>query len=195
MTTMTWQEVVNSLAQEGAESTARISSHLVENPRDGGLTPTLSPPRGQRASFRAELADGRIVVVDDFGAIYEARLERLTSSKPCAPLGTGNALGEAVGMAALGALVGLMLGQSERSAMTGALLGGAIGLGATGIRDADASPEASKASLAFAEKLASLALANSGTGARKRSLGAVSKRRQPSLLATTPIKAVRQRKR
>jgi hypothetical protein len=162
-----WQQIVEGLAAQGSDASARIESHRIEHPRDGGLTPTFGLPRGQRATFRARLSDGSTLSVDDFGGYYEARINRAVPKieRP-APPAADDALGSVLGMSALGALLGLALGQSERSAMTGALVGGALGLGHFAVRQADEAPEASKAALSAADSLARLAIATNTTPTR-----------------------------
>jgi hypothetical protein len=162
MTTWTWQQIVDALSRQGADATARVDAHHVEHPHDGGLTATFGLPRGQRATFRASLSDGGILFVDDFATFYEARIDRVApaiqKAQPAPP--NVNALGPALGLSALGALLGLALGQNERSAMTGALLGGAVGLGAVAINEADRSPESSKMALGLAQGLAKIAVSS-----------------------------------
>lgn len=161
----TWQQVVNMLSGEAAGTVLRFPASFVEHPRDGGLTATVGPPFGQRASFRCSLSDGGILCVEDFCVHYEAKLERNPPRLQAMPNVDHNDTTSAVlGLATLGAVFGLTLGKSRESVLTGALVGGVLGLAGVGIAQADRSPATSLASFNAARLLADLALASARLG-------------------------------
>jgi hypothetical protein len=168
MTMYTWHQIISGLAQAGPDAVARVAVHEMQHPRDAGITQTFGAPFGQRASYRALLTDGSTLCVENFGTVYEARLERASPVRCPAPPSTPTET--IAGLTALGALLGLAFGGKKESALTGALLGGLSGLAAVAVTEAGSSPETSKTALELAKTVSSLLpLATSSSATAPRS--------------------------
>jgi hypothetical protein len=98
----------------------------MQHPRDAGVGQTFGAPCGQRVSYRALLTDGSTLCIEDFGTVYEARLEG--PSLPAAPAPRITPAETVAELTALGALLGLTSGGKSESALIGALFGGVSGL-------------------------------------------------------------------
>lgn len=123
-----WEQVLDLLQQESPGTILRLPKHWVPHPEDAGAIRSLGLPFGQSADFRWRLGDCTGLHVRDFQGFYEAHLdevhpacgfvEHLRQDAPHAYV---------AGMAALGALSGLLLGRSKESTLVGAGLGALIG--------------------------------------------------------------------
>lgn len=116
MTRYLWADVAERLAAEPPGTRFRCARHLAEHPKDAGLAPSVDLPVGQRADFR-----GGSLRVQDFGTHYEACLDL-----PAAPPVSYAPTSAVEAGAALGGLVGLMLGRSRDSTLVGAALAAAF---------------------------------------------------------------------
>lgn len=176
-----WSQIISNLVQAGPSSVARVPAHQMQHPRDAGITQTFGVPYGQRASYRAMLTDGSTLCIEEFGEVYEARLE----SPPMVPhpaAARRSAPAETVaGLAALGALLGLAFGGRKESVLTGALLGGVSGLATVAVTEAGRSPETSKTALELAKMVSALLpAASSPSRSRPRQLAGSAVRNQTS---------------
>ncbi len=127
MATLSWQSIAAYLATQQPGYAMRVASHRVEHPLDGGLTPTVALPMGQRGDYRAPVQGGRALHVYDFDRYYVAMLE--SAQLPSAAQSTGaeaDANGVATGVA-LGSLLGLLFGRTAGAAAAGGALGALLG--------------------------------------------------------------------
>jgi hypothetical protein len=117
--------VVMFLAKNPAGSVLRLPKGILPHPRAFGMTTSVGLPEGQRADYRKQLASGAGFHVKDFGAHYEAHLDRVHPDVNLVEHLRVDAPGTFVaGGAALGALAGLALGGSKDDVLVGAVLGG-----------------------------------------------------------------------
>lgn len=119
-----WQQALNQLWNEPHSTELRLEKHAVQHPRDAGLRVGMGLPLGQIADYRLRLADNRGLHVRDFGSYYLAHIDQ--TDPACDPLLhlLQDAPKTAVStFAAVGALLGLALGQNEKAAGVGAALG------------------------------------------------------------------------
>src|SRR5438552_2875538 len=112
----TWEGVRHALTCEPEGTVLRVPKFWLGHPADFGAARATGLPFGQIADFRWHFGALRGLHVRDFGAQYEAHLDRATG-----PLGAiDNLRADApevfvVGMGALGALVGGLLGRSKEA--------------------------------------------------------------------------------
>ncbi len=137
-TAMTWSDVLAYLRQQPSHACAGVRKWEVEHPQAAGLRRSLGLPVGQLADWRM-LGCGHGLHVREYADRYTAHIDHVN---PNCDL-PGHVVSDApkvAGGAALGALLGLALGESPRAMMLGALIGGALGASAA------ASDEAAKCS-------------------------------------------------
>lgn len=134
MKALTWLAVAKLLSGQPPGSKLRLRRSLTQHPKDGGLVPTVGLPVGQRADYRFDYGGEQLLYVQDFGTHLEARLEQRRSpvaravAEPEADAPDADAM---LGAAAVGGLIGLLLGRSSSSVATGLVLGAVAGLAAS----------------------------------------------------------------
>lgn len=142
-----WLAVAGMLRAHPLGCFIRFSPAQVEHPRDAGMKPSLGLPVGQRADYRLDVGNGQDLVVSEFSAAFEARLEvrpTLTDLERVLRDAPGSTV---VGMVAAGALLGLAFGRSKDSALAGATIGGLAALAGVGVANAKTDPEVSAAAV------------------------------------------------
>jgi hypothetical protein len=150
MKSLTWQQVAQLLAAQAPGTKLRLPRHLTQHPADGGLSPTVGFPVGQRADYRLDDGGAQVLYVQDFGTHLEARLE-IRTARTHAALNAGEAVtadeaSTLVGTAVLGGLVGLLLGRSKDAALMGLMMGAVAGASAMAAEPNKALSEKGKAS-------------------------------------------------
>jgi hypothetical protein len=181
MTMYVWSQIISNLVQSGPSSVARVPTRQMQHPRDAGITQTFAAPYGQRASYRAMLTDGSTLCIEEFGEVYEARLEGPLPAPVATTVPRSASVETVAGLTALGALLGLAFGGRKESVLTGALLGGVSGLATIAVAEAGRSPETSKTALELAKMVSALVpAASSPSKSRLRQLAGSAVRGQPS---------------
>jgi hypothetical protein len=140
-----WVGVAELLRCQPPGSIVRLPPAQVEHPRDAGVVLTIGMPVGQRADYRLDVGGGHDLVVSEFAHGLEARLEvrpALADFERALRDAPGSSV---VGMLAAGALVGLALGRSKESALSGAMIGGLAALAGVGLANAQTAPEVTDA--------------------------------------------------
>jgi len=131
MKSLTWKQVAQLLEVQEPGTKLRLPRALTQHPADGGLSPTFGMPVGQRADYRLDHGGRNVLFVRDFGTHLEARLEARPERAPAAKKDgdavTADEASSVVGGAALGALMGLVLGRSANAAFAGLLMGALAG--------------------------------------------------------------------
>jgi hypothetical protein len=127
---VTWLQVAQHLKAKPVGTLFRVEKHLAQHPRDGGLHPSFGLPVGQQADYRLGYPNCGGLHVRDYGTYYVAHLDRV--NPVCDPVGhivqdTPNLASGA----AIGALVGLLLGRSKEALLAGAAVGAVLGLAAS----------------------------------------------------------------
>ncbi len=124
-----WHEVAQLLAAQPAGAVLRVQKHQVEHPSAAGLVASMGLPVGQRSDFRWPQGIPVGLHVRDFGAHYEACLERTDAARRLVEqLGTATRGNHVAAMAALGALAGTLLGKKPEAVLAGAAVGGLLAL-------------------------------------------------------------------
>lgn len=134
---MTWRQVAQQLSTQAAHACMRIPKWQVQHPRAAGMARSLGLPVGQFGDWRMPYPNCHGLHVREFTDHYTAHIDRVNPN--CDVAGHVNADAPAVGGgAALGALIGLILGESAGAMVVGALIGGALGASATASTEAKA---------------------------------------------------------
>lgn len=124
-----WHEVAQLLTAQPAGAVLRLQKHQVEHPSAAGLVASMGLPIGQRSDFRWSHGSAVGLHVRDFGAHYEAYLERTDAARRLVEqLGTQAHGSHVAAMAALGALAGTLLGKKPEAVLAGAAVGGLLAL-------------------------------------------------------------------
>jgi len=139
----TWIEVCASFCQSKADK-VQIPTHQVQHPKDAGMTMALDVPIGQRSTYRMVLAPDTDLVVRDFITYYEVSLDVRPTAAGIEKALTETPGTSVAGMVAVGAILGLLLGRSKNSALTGAAVGGLAGLAGVAVANAKTSSRTSK---------------------------------------------------
>lgn len=142
-----WLAVAGMLRAHPLGCFIRFSPAQVEHPRDAGMKPSLGLPLGQRADYRLDVGNGQVLVVSEFSAAFEARLEARPDFADLERMLRDAPGSTVMGMVAAGALLGLALGRSKDSALAGATIGGLAALAGVGVANAQSAPEVSAAAL------------------------------------------------
>src|SRR5689334_8356311 len=129
---LTWSQVASFLAAQPTGSQVQLHIAQIEHPRDAGMHLSIGYPLGQRSEYRVDLLGGARLAVSDFGHCYLARIEQPTTATSLETSLRETPGASVVGMTALGALLGLLLGQSKDAALAGAAIGGIAGLAGVG---------------------------------------------------------------
>ncbi len=131
---LTWAQVAQHLARNGRSACITIQKWQVEHPRVAGMRRSLGLPLGQMADWRMPYPGCHGLHVREFPDHYSVHIDRVNPH--CDLPGHVAADAPAVGGgAALGALVGLVLGESAGAMLVGALIGGALGASATATKE------------------------------------------------------------
>lgn len=127
--TLSWNEVARHLGKEHTRSCATIEKSRVEHPQAAGMRASVGLPVGQIGDWRMPYPNCHGLHVREFADHYTAHLD---AANPNCDLPGHIALDTPAvgGGAALGALAGLILGESAGAMIVGALIGGAIGAAA-----------------------------------------------------------------
>lgn len=124
--TLTWRQVARHLANNGDSACLRVPKWQVEHPQAGGMKSSMGLPVGQIADWRFPKPICHGLHVREYESYYTAHIDRANPN--CDPVGHMSLDAPAIGGgAALGALVGLALGESAGAMLVGALIGGALG--------------------------------------------------------------------
>ncbi len=124
---LTWNQVAAYLHTQPAHSCMNILKWQVEHPTAAGLRPSLGLPVGQMGDWR--YSSGHGLHVREYFDRYTVHVD---SVNPNCDL-PGHIVSDAPMIAAgvaLGALIGLALGENAGAMMVGALIGGALGVAA-----------------------------------------------------------------
>lgn len=136
---LTWAQVAQHLARQGRASCITIAKRQVEHPQAAGMLRSLGLPLGQIADWRMPRPGCHGLHVREFTDHYTVHIDAVNPH--CDLPGHVAADAPAVGGgAALGALVGLVLGESAGAMIVGALIGGALGASATAAKEKAACP-------------------------------------------------------
>lgn len=123
---LTWADVGRYLRQPASPSVASVAKHAVEHPCDAGMVRSLGVPLGQVADWRMPSPHCGGLHVREFVDRYTAHLDQVNPN--CDLPGHVAADAPAIGGGvAVGALLGLALGESAGAMLVGALLGGLLG--------------------------------------------------------------------
>lgn len=124
MSEATWQDVALALCRCPEGAVLRVAKAGVQHPSEGGLQLAIGVPRGQLATYRRTFKNGSSLWVKDFGAHYDASVQRRqlvamthAATQPPNPVAAG---------AAAGTLFAAMLGRTTTALLLGAALGGAL---------------------------------------------------------------------
>jgi len=143
--TDSWSSVVRALLHEETGSALKIPVYQVEHPLDAGMRRSVGLPMGQRTDYRLTLEDCQCLHVRDFGDHYEAHLDSVDPACDTLSHLFRDAPGPTIaGGAAIGALVGGLLGRSKESALAGASIGAIISSIAVALSDTDDSTKAAE---------------------------------------------------
>ena len=125
-TPLTWTDVTRYLQQPGAPKVAAIAKHEIAHPLDVGMLRSLGVPMGQFADWRMPAPHCGGLHVREFVDRYTAHVDQVNPvcDLPGHMATDAPAIGGGV---ALGALVGLALGESAGAMLLGALVGGLVG--------------------------------------------------------------------
>lgn len=124
VTPLRWKVVAMALRAHPPGSIVCLRPARVEHPRDGGMTLAVGLPVGQRVDYQMDIGSGQMLRVAEFADHYEARLMPRATADEFERLLRDTPGSSVVGMIAAGALLGLILGRSKESALTGAAIGG-----------------------------------------------------------------------
>lgn len=122
---LTWSHVVAYLRRQPAHACVGVLKWQVEHPQAGGLRRSVGLPVGQFADWRMP-GCGNGLHVREYGDRYTAHLD-LVNPNCDFPSHIAADAPIVAGGAAVGALIGLALGESPGAMLVGALLGGALG--------------------------------------------------------------------
>lgn len=124
MTAATWKDVALALYRCPEGAVLRVAKAGVQHPSEGGLRLAIDVPRGQLATYQRTFKNGSSLWVKDFGAHYDASVQRRqlvavthAVAQPPNPVAAG---------AAVGTLFAAMLGRTSAALLLGAALGGAL---------------------------------------------------------------------
>lgn len=124
----TWSDVSKILRCEPSGSILRLPKHCLPHPVDDGAIRSVGLPMGQSADFRFRLEDCTGLHVRDFQTHYEAHIDAVDPSCNLIEHLRQDAPKTYTGAAAgIGALLGLMIGESKEAALLGAGIGALIG--------------------------------------------------------------------
>ena len=124
-----WEQVLETLWQEPAGTVLRAPKHWLPHPEDAGATRSLGLPVGQSADFRWRVGSFCAGLhARDFHDHYEAHIDEVNPACDVVDhLRQDAPKAYVAGAAALGALVGLLLGRSKDATLMGAGLGALAG--------------------------------------------------------------------
>lgn len=126
----TWSEIAQQLGAAEPNTLLRLEKREVQHPRDAGMRLSMGLPIGQNADYRMSYPHCGGLHVRDYGTYYTAHLDR--ANPHCDPIAHAvQDTPQIAGGVALGALLGLLLGNSREATLAGAALGGLLGLSAT----------------------------------------------------------------
>lgn len=133
--TATWKSVAVALRSGPPPACVRVPAWQVEHPTAAGMTRSVGLPLGQVADWRWPHPNCHGLHVREYVGYYTVHVDQVNPRCDLpghitvdAPLVGGGA--------ALGALVGLVIGESAGAMMIGALIGGAMGAAAASAHEA-----------------------------------------------------------
>ena len=132
---MTWKSVAVALRSGPQSTCVRVPAWQVEHPTAAGMTRSVGLPVGQVADWRMPHPNCHGLHVREYVGYYTVHVDQVN---PRCDLPGHIALDAPLvgGGAALGALVGLAIGESAGAMMIGALIGGAMGAAAASAHEA-----------------------------------------------------------
>jgi hypothetical protein len=122
MSSIPWTSVAAALRQIPEGAVLRVPKAKMEHPTAGGLRLAIAVPRGQLATYQRALPDSLSLWVRDFGTHYDAAVERQSKLE----IGQAVDTSPIVAGAAVGSLVGALLGRTSAALFIGAAIGGAL---------------------------------------------------------------------
>jgi len=125
--TTTWRDVHDFLRSHPPGEILRLPKYVLPHPEDAGAARSVGLPLGQAADFRWRLRDCRSLHVRDFQTHYEAHIDFVDPScDPVEHLRRDLPEGYVGAVAAIGGLLGALIGGSREAAVVGAGLGAAV---------------------------------------------------------------------
>jgi hypothetical protein len=123
---LSWLEVARYLSAQPNHTCINVRKMQVEHPQGAGMRRSLGLPVGQYADWRLPYPNCHGLHVREYADRYTAHIDRVN---PNCDLGQHvvSDTPALAGGAALGAIVGLALGESPAAMLVGALFGGAVG--------------------------------------------------------------------
>jgi hypothetical protein len=125
---ISWFHVTSFLQAQEPGTHVCLRASQVEHPRDAGMAPALMVPIGQRANYRLDLQESQQLLVLDFTNYYLARIDSIDMKTRLDAARCKTPASSIIGIAALGAMIGLACGRSQEAAFAGAALGGIVAL-------------------------------------------------------------------
>ncbi len=126
---LSWSVVAAQLSRYPAQTCMTLEKWRVEHPVAAGMVRSVGLPVGQFADWRLASPNCHGLHVREFANHYTVHVDRINPN--CDLPGHVAADAPVVGGgAALGALVGLLLGESVGAMLVGAVIGGALGASA-----------------------------------------------------------------
>ncbi len=136
-TILTWAQVASHLSGQPQHTFISLQKSQVEHPHGAGMRRSLGLPVGQIADWRVAHPNCHGLHVREYVDRYTAHLDHVNPNCDL-PGHIASDVPIVAGTAALGALVGLALGESPGAMFLGALIGGAIGAAAAASAEAAA---------------------------------------------------------
>ena len=132
---LTWAQVAALLRWRPRPACVRLEAWQIEHPQAAGMTRSVGLPVGQLADWRMAHPSCHGLHVREYVGYYTAHLDKV---HPRCNLAGHMAVDAPLvgGGAALGGLVGLVLGESRSAMVIGALIGGALGAAAASAHEA-----------------------------------------------------------
>jgi len=132
---LTWTQIAAGLRRRPLPACVRIATWQVEHPQAAGMTRSLGLPVGQIADWRLPHPNCHGLHVREYPGYYTAHVDQVNPR--CDLPGHLTADVPLVGGgAALGALIGLLVGESAGAMLVGAVLGGAVAAAVAGAQEA-----------------------------------------------------------
>src|SRR5262245_17938103 len=131
---MTWAQVASELRRHPLPACVRLGPWHVEHPQAAGMTRSVGLPVGQIADWRLPHPNCHGLHVREYVGYYTAHVDHINPRCDLAGHMTMD-VPLVGGGAALGALVGLLVGESASAMFVGAIVGGALGAAAASAQE------------------------------------------------------------
>ena len=116
---LSWDRLFDVLEHEPTGTIVRLPKYNLPHPLDAGAAYSVGLPVGQSADFRWHFPDGAGLCARDFGTHYEVHIAPSMPSIAC-PHGRSTELDSA---AAIGGLMGMLVGRCREATVAGIALG------------------------------------------------------------------------